>query len=140
MEERKFNYGIKGHVKVGFEPVVNYLEKLGKEGYDKTAQLCVYVGQECVIDVIMSADKDFTADHKTRIYSSGKSVASIMLAKVVDQGLIAYEDEVAKHWPEFAQNGKDKMKVEDVMRHEAGFTNWPVDNTPYKDAFTEGIK
>jgi CubicO group peptidase (beta-lactamase class C family) len=73
----------------------------------------------------MKNDKDFTADHKTKIFSSGKTVASVMLARLVDQGLLSYEDEVRKHWPEFANNGKEQMKVEDILRHEAGIPNWP---------------
>jgi len=32
---------------------------------------------------------------------SGKTIASILIAIQVDQGLIKYEDPVSKHWPEF---------------------------------------
>ena len=86
----------------------------------------MYVGQECVVDVIMSPpDKTFTADHKTLIMSSGKSVAAILLARLVDKNLLSYDDLVTKHWPEYGQNGKENQKVEDVMRHEAGIWRLP---------------
>ena len=78
--ERKFNQGISGHVKAGFEPVIHHLESQGADGFDKKSQLCVWVGEECVIDVIMTDEPSFTADHKTVIMSSGKSIASIALA------------------------------------------------------------
>jgi CubicO group peptidase (beta-lactamase class C family) len=42
---------------------------------------------------------------------SGKVVASILMAIIVDEGLIKYEDTVAKHWPEFGQNGKDLITI-----------------------------
>ena len=31
-----------------------------------------------------------------------------------------FEDKISKHWPEFAQNGKENLTVEQLMRHEAG--------------------
>jgi len=52
--------------------------------------------------------------------SSGKSVASILLAKMAEKGVMSYDEKVSTYWPEFAQNGKDKILVKDVMRHEAG--------------------
>ena len=56
----------------------------------------------------MSPPKEpITGDDKTLIMSSGKSVAAIMLARLVDQGFIDYDDLVSKHWPEYAQNGKE---------------------------------
>lgn len=73
----------------------------------------------------MSPNEKFTPDHKTMIMSSGKTVAAVLIAKMVDQGLLNYEDEVGKVWAEFASNGKEKMKVEDVMRHEAGMAIIP---------------
>ena len=30
-----------------------------------------------------------------------------------------YEDTVAKHWPEFAQHGKENIRIEDVLRHDS---------------------
>ena len=56
----------------------------------------------------------------TAIMSSGKSVASILMALMVDCGYLNFEDKVSKHWPEFAKNYKGHLKVSDVMRHGAG--------------------
>ena len=47
-------------------------------------------------------------------------MTAIAVATLVDQGLISYEDKVAKVWPEFAKNGKENVTVQEVMRHEAG--------------------
>ena len=62
----------------------------------------------------------FDEDSITTIFSSGKCVASVLMAILVDQGLIEYEKPVAEYWPEFAQNGKENITVEEVLRHEAG--------------------
>lgn len=42
------------------------------------------------------------------------------MAMLVDRGLVRYDDLVTKHWPEYGQNGKDKVTIADVMRHEGG--------------------
>ena len=41
-------------------------------------------------------------------------------ARLGYRGLLAYDDKVAKHWPEFAQNGKEGITIADVLRHDAG--------------------
>ena len=52
--------------------------------------------------------------------SSGKNVASILMAMMVQEGHLKYDEYVYTYWPEFVQNGKGMIKVEDVLRHEAG--------------------
>jgi CubicO group peptidase (beta-lactamase class C family) len=74
--------------------------------YEKNCQLCVYVKDECVIDVCMSNPDKKTkikvdGDSVGTIYSSGKSVAAILIAIMVDQGRLNYNDPVSKYWPEF---------------------------------------
>ena len=78
-------------MKEGFEPVINQLERYYETGYEKNCQLCIYVGEECVIDVCMA---NHTKGSKTKIdpesvgvlYSSGKSVGAILLGKMVEEG------------------------------------------------------
>jgi CubicO group peptidase (beta-lactamase class C family) len=49
--------------------------------------------------------------------SNSKMVCSIMLACLADKGLLDFSKPVAHYWPEFAQNGKDKITVSDVVKH-----------------------
>ena len=46
--------------------------------------------------------KELLSSDKTVIQSSGKSVASILFARLVDQGLASYDDPIMNHWPEYA--------------------------------------
>jgi len=58
-----------------------------------SAQLCVYVGEEKVVDLWGSIkDKEFTGDSITNVFSSTKSLAAIALASLVDRGLLKYSD------------------------------------------------
>ena len=65
-------------------------------------------------------DQKFGPDTIGTIMSSGKSVGAVLMAVMVDQKRVEYGDFICKHWPEFALNEKDKLKIEDVMRHESG--------------------
>ncbi|VDK65670.1 unnamed protein product [Gongylonema pulchrum] len=46
------------------------------------------------------------------------SVCAICFAMLVDRGLVAYEDQVSKHWPEFGQNGKEDITIEMLLAHQ----------------------
>ena len=49
---------------------------------------------------------------------------------MADQGRFKYSDTIAQHWPEFANNGKGEIKIEDLLRHEAGLNRLSVQITP----------
>ena len=109
---------IKGYVKPGFEHVYDQYELLVDKEYDKKSQLCVFVKGEKVVDLYRGVEPE----KMTTIFSSGKSVAAILLALLHDKGLFQYEDLVDQHWPEF---GKPGTTIADVMRHEAGLPKLP---------------
>ena len=56
----------------------------------------------------------------TTVMSSGKSVASILMALMVDCRFLDLNEKVTKYWPEFGKNYKGHIKVSDVLRHGAG--------------------
>jgi hypothetical protein len=72
-------------VKTGFEPVVEKFCSNFESGHDINSQLCVYVGEEKVVDLWATAGiKDFSPDHMCIGMSNSKSVSSIQLACMVD--------------------------------------------------------
>ena len=70
------------------------------------------------------SEQAYGPDSLTHVFSSGKSIASILIAVLVDKGLLKYSDLVIKHWKEFGQNGKDKLTIADIMRHEGGLAKF----------------
>lgn len=116
-----------GDVKPGFESVRDLLQRSLSSAKDKNVQLCVYVGEERVVDLwASSGDTNFSADSLVNVFSSGKSIESILMATLVDQGLLDFTKPVSTYWPEFAGEGKDALTVADVMRHEAGLAQLDV--------------
>ncbi len=63
---------------------------------------------------------NYSGDSLQNVFSSTKSLVSIVFATLVDRGLISYDDLVSDHWPEFIGGGKEQLRVCDVLRHEAG--------------------
>ena len=52
--------------------------------------MCVYVGQERVVDLWGDAKGDYSPDSIQTIFSSGKSVAAILMGIMNDKGLIEW--------------------------------------------------
>ncbi len=50
------------------------------------------------------------------VFSSTKSLAALLIACQVDRGLLDYDEKVATYWPDFAKNGKEDIKLCDVLR------------------------
>jgi CubicO group peptidase (beta-lactamase class C family) len=89
--------------------------------------LSVYLHGEPVVDVWTGyADRRgtqyWTADTGAMVWSVTKGLASTVVHRLADRGLIDYDTPVAEYWPEFAANGKGHITVRDVMRHRAGLS------------------
>jgi CubicO group peptidase (beta-lactamase class C family) len=89
--------------------------------------LSVYLDGMPVVDVWTGwADRHgelpWAADHGAMVFSATKGLASTVIHRLVDRGLLAYDVPVAEYWPEFGANGKAKITIRDVMRHRAGLS------------------
>ncbi|ORV96793.1 serine hydrolase domain-containing protein [Mycobacterium kyorinense] len=89
--------------------------------------LAVYLDGEPVVDVWTGwSDRrgrvPWSADTAPMVFSATKGMASTVIHRLADRGLIDYEAPVAEYWPEFAANGKSEITVRQVMRHRAGLS------------------
>jgi CubicO group peptidase (beta-lactamase class C family) len=89
--------------------------------------LAVYLDGEPIVDVWTGwADRrgrvPWSADTATMVFSATKGLASTVIHRLVDRGLIDYDAPVARYWPEFGANGKADIIVRQVMRHQAGLS------------------
>ncbi len=53
-------------------------------------------------------------------FSATKGLASMVIHRLVDRGLIDYDLPVASFWPEFAAAGKERITVRELLSHRAG--------------------
>lgn len=85
--------------------------------------LTVYLDGRPVVDIWAGwADKGRRWNGETiaLTFSTGKGVASTVVHRLAERGLIGYDTPVAEYWPEFAAHGKDDITVRDVLSHRAG--------------------
>ena len=89
--------------------------------------LAVYLDGQPVVDVWTGwSDRrgklPWTADSAPMVFSATKGLASTVIHRLADRGLIDYDAPVAEYWPEFGANGKSDLTVREVMRHHAGLS------------------
>ena len=119
---------IEGEVAPGFEAVraafVGNFNRPGDFG-EVGAAVAVYHRGRCVADLWggyadRARERPWARETLVNVWSATKAVAAAAVARLVDQGLIAYQDPVAEVWPQFAQAGKAAATIGQVMSHQAG--------------------
>src|SRR5687768_16649831 len=123
---------IGGSVAHGFEAVRHVFERNLSSGRELGAACAAYVGGEKVVDLwggVRDARSGARWDEDTLVlvYSTSKGLAAMTLAMLHSRGLLDYGERVAAYWPEFAQNGKERVTVRQLLAHEAGL---PVVDEP----------
>jgi CubicO group peptidase (beta-lactamase class C family) len=64
--------------------------------------------------------RPWSEDTLVMVYSTSKGVAAATVALAHSRGWLDYDAEVAGYWPEFAQNGKGRITVRQLLSHQAG--------------------
>ena len=69
------------------------------------------------------------------VHSATKGLAAMTLAIAHSRGWLDYEERVCAYWPEFAQQGKERITVRQLLAHQAGLfaINEPVDRSIVAD-------
>jgi CubicO group peptidase (beta-lactamase class C family) len=116
---------ISGFARSGFEA----MRKAFVENFERRNELgaacCVYYRGEKVVD-LWGGIRDKTTgepwEENTMVIvaSATKGLAGLAMALGHSQGLFDYDDRVAKYWPEFAQQGKDRITIRQLLAHQAG--------------------
>ena len=116
---------INGTVGDGFGAIADAFAKNFDEHGELGAAFALYVDGEAEVDIWAGiADSQtgrvWTDDTLQLVYSTTKGAASICVARLVEAGLVSYDEPVATYWPEFAANGKEAVTVAQMMSHQAG--------------------
>ncbi|OBF88207.1 esterase [Mycobacterium sp. 852002-51152_SCH6134967] len=90
--------------------------------------LSIYLHGEPVVDVWTGySDRRGTqywnADTGAMVFSVTKGMASTVIHRLADRGLIDYDTPVAEYWPEFGVKGKAAITVRELMQHRAGLSH-----------------
>ena len=118
-------FKIQGHVHRGFEGV----REAFIENFDRRRELggacCAFQGGQKVVDLWggirnKQTGEPWEEDTMVVVHSATKGLAAMTLAIAHSRGWLDYEEKVAAYWPEFAQQGKEKITVRQLLAHQAG--------------------
>jgi CubicO group peptidase (beta-lactamase class C family) len=125
---------IHGTYEPRFERVAHELAHNVDSGKEVGASIYLNVDGVDVIDIWSGwKDREHTApwgeDTLVNVFSGSKTVTSLAVMMLVDRGEIDVNAPVADYWPDFAQNGKEKVIVRQLMSHTGGVSGW---ETPFR--------
>lgn len=116
---------IEGSARPDFEPVREAFLENFERRKELGAACCVYYRGEKVVDLwggIRNAatGEPWEEDTMVIVYSTTKGIAGLAMALAHSRGLFDYDERVSTYWPEFAQQGKEKITVRQLLAHQAG--------------------
>ena len=125
---------IEGHVSRGFDSVRKAFADNFAHRRELGGACCVYRRGEKVVDLwggIRNKQTGEPWEQNTMVivHSATKGLAAMTLAIAHSRGWLDYEERVCTYWPEFAQQGKERITVRQLLAHQAGLfaIDEPVD-------------
>jgi len=116
---------ISGFVKPSFEAVREAFVDNFSHRHELGAACCIYYRGEKVVDLWggirdKATGEPWEEDTMVCVFSTTKGVAGLAMALAHSRGLFDYEERVCAYWPEFAQAGKERVTVRQLLSHQAG--------------------
>ena len=120
---------VQGTCDARFEPVRDVLAEQLDSGNDTGASIAVNVDGRTVADLWGGwCDEEHRTpwgeNTITNVWSTTKTVTNLAALMLADRGLLDPYAPVAKYWPEFAENGKERIEVRHILSHTSGVSGW----------------
>ncbi|KIV80484.1 hypothetical protein PV11_07982 [Exophiala sideris] len=120
---------VEGHCDPRFDQLKATLEEQLSSGNELGAAIAINIDGMNVVDIWggytdEARTQPWTRDTITNVWSSTKTVASLAALIQISRGKLDPNAPVAKYWPEFAQNGKDKVLIRHILSHTSGVSGW----------------
>ena len=105
------------------------------DGLELGASFAVVIDDEVVVDirggfVDRAKTEPWNDDTLACLYSSGKAVVSLLIAREVSKGALDYDAPVAEYWPEFGAAGKGDITLAQMLSHQAGLCGFADEMPP----------
>ncbi|KAK3898841.1 beta-lactamase [Staphylotrichum tortipilum] len=112
-----------------FSRLAELLSKLAEDGSEVGASVSVWHGSDNLVEIWTGyADpaktRPWNQDTIANVFSCTKTICALAVLMLHDRGLLSVFDPVAKHWPEFAANGKENVLIAHLMSHTSGVSAW----------------
>ena len=111
-----------------------FIDEIVQSGEEMGLQVAAYLNGELVIDcwsgvADRSTGRKVDGDTLFTTASMAKGISTTCVHILADRGKLDYDAPIAKYWPEFAQNGKEKATVRHGLTHSVGIPWTPKDMT-----------
>ena len=131
---------VQGQVSSGFEAVRDAFVENFARRRELGGACCAFHHGKRVVDLWggirnVETGEPWERDTMVIVYSATKGLAAMTLALAHSRGWLDYEERVCTYWPEFAQNGKERITVRQLLAHQAGLFAFdePVDRGTVAD-------
>jgi CubicO group peptidase (beta-lactamase class C family) len=119
---------VEGRVEPGFQPVRRLFTRLFTPPGRGGGSLVVRQGDRVLVDIWGGLTDPLTREPWERdslalSFSTSKGVATTIIHRLADRGLLSYDEPVAAYWPEFAAGGKGNLTVRELLSHQTGLDN-----------------
>jgi CubicO group peptidase (beta-lactamase class C family) len=129
-----------GQVARGFESVRDAFVENFRKRHELGGACSAYCGGQRVVDLWggvrdVRTGAPWEEDTMGIVHSATKGLAAMTLALAHSRGWLDYEERVSTYWPEFAQQGKERITVRQLLAHQAGLfaIDEPVDRSVVAD-------
>jgi CubicO group peptidase (beta-lactamase class C family) len=134
------HFGIQGHVSRGFEAVRAAFAENFVRRRELGGGCCAFHCGEKVVDLWggirnKQTGEPWEQDAMVVVHSATKGLSAMTLAIAHSRGWLDYEQPVCTYWPEFGQQGKERVTVRQLLAHQAGLfaIDEPVDRSIVAD-------
>jgi CubicO group peptidase (beta-lactamase class C family) len=131
---------VEGYVRAGFETVRDAFADNFARRRELGGACCAFRRREKIVDLWggvrnKQTGEPWEQDTMVIIYSATKGLAAMTLAVAHSRGWLDYEERVCTYWPEFAQQGKERITVRQLLGHQAGLyaLDQPLDRSLVAD-------
>ena len=136
---------IGGDVDDGFGAVADAFRSNFRTRREVGAAIAVYLDGRKVVDLWggwrdRQRARRWEADTLVPVFSTTKGMSAAAMAVAHSRGQFELDEPVARYWPEFAQCGKERVTVRQLLAHEAGLAviDQPLDLATIADADSLG--
>ena len=134
------DFPIHGYLPAQFDELRTIIANNHADQDELGFQFCVMQNGKTLVDINAGwTDRRQTQtvgeDTLFAVFSSGKAAAALVIAWLVEEDRIGYDQLIETIWPEFGQAGKAGLTIAQVMSHQAGLSGITNPDWSPKDWF-----